>query len=386
MKRDVGSSSGLIVAPVRSRAEQKQFLQLPWQLYAGDPNWIPPLLMDHQRAGRVQAPPVLRRRRDSERFWPRATAKSAAAWRPSSTMPTIAGRRKAGLLRLLRVDRRRAGGAAPCSTPPAAGCGRRTWHARARADQSLAQLRVRPAGRGLRFAADLHDDLQQAVLRQAGRGLWLPEGRKTCSPSGATSTCSRSSTRSCGSSPTKPRSGSTSRCGRWTASTFAAKSRCSFASTTHRWSAPGASCRCRPAKSRCSAPGLKHLIAPELAIVAEVDGRADRGLPGPARLQSPHQGHRRPAVPLRLPAPAPQQARDQEDARVQHQRRARVSALGPGRGAVGRSDRADAQIGACRKREFSWVLESNTLSRGSLEKGGAKLDKTYRMYDYDLPK
>jgi GNAT superfamily N-acetyltransferase len=34
--------------------------------------------------------------------------------------------------------------------------------------------------------------------------------------------------------------------------------------------------------------------------------------------------------------------------------------------------------------EFSWVLESNTLSRGSLEKGGAKLDKTYRLYDYDM--
>lgn len=34
--------------------------------------------------------------------------------------------------------------------------------------------------------------------------------------------------------------------------------------------------------------------------------------------------------------------------------------------------------------EFSFVMESNTLSRGSLEKGGAKLDKTYRMYDRDL--
>ncbi|MDX1961840.1 MAG: GNAT family N-acetyltransferase [Pirellulales bacterium] len=31
--------------------------------------------------------------------------------------------------------------------------------------------------------------------------------------------------------------------------------------------------------------------------------------------------------------------------------------------------------------EFSWVLESNHLSRASLEKGGAKLDKTYRLYD-----
>lgn len=31
--------------------------------------------------------------------------------------------------------------------------------------------------------------------------------------------------------------------------------------------------------------------------------------------------------------------------------------------------------------EFSWVLESNQFSRGSLEKGGAKLAKTYRIYD-----
>ena len=34
--------------------------------------------------------------------------------------------------------------------------------------------------------------------------------------------------------------------------------------------------------------------------------------------------------------------------------------------------------------EFSWVLESNHLSRKTLEKGGAKRTKTYRIYDYDL--
>ena len=32
--------------------------------------------------------------------------------------------------------------------------------------------------------------------------------------------------------------------------------------------------------------------------------------------------------------------------------------------------------------EFSWVLESNTLSYGSLKKGGGKITKTHRMYDY----
>jgi GNAT superfamily N-acetyltransferase len=35
--------------------------------------------------------------------------------------------------------------------------------------------------------------------------------------------------------------------------------------------------------------------------------------------------------------------------------------------------------------EFSWVLESNSLSRGSLQKGGAKIAKTYRLYDLDQP-
>jgi GNAT superfamily N-acetyltransferase len=33
--------------------------------------------------------------------------------------------------------------------------------------------------------------------------------------------------------------------------------------------------------------------------------------------------------------------------------------------------------------EFSWVLESNALSRRSLERGGAMLRKTYRIYDYE---
>jgi hypothetical protein len=31
--------------------------------------------------------------------------------------------------------------------------------------------------------------------------------------------------------------------------------------------------------------------------------------------------------------------------------------------------------------EFSWVLESNHLSRATLEKAGAEREKTYRLYD-----
>ena len=33
--------------------------------------------------------------------------------------------------------------------------------------------------------------------------------------------------------------------------------------------------------------------------------------------------------------------------------------------------------------EFSWVMESNRLSYGALKKGGAKITKTYRLYDWE---
>lgn len=35
--------------------------------------------------------------------------------------------------------------------------------------------------------------------------------------------------------------------------------------------------------------------------------------------------------------------------------------------------------------EFSWVSEDNDMVRMGLEKGGAKVYKTYRMYDYAMP-
>jgi len=38
-----------------------------------------------------------------------------------------------------------------------------------------------------------------------------------------------------------------------------------------------------------------------------------------------------------------------------------------------------------REAEFSWILETNSLSRGSLERGGAIRSKTWRMYQDDPP-
>ncbi len=46
----------------------------------------------------------------------------------------------------------------------------------------------------------------------------------------------------------------------------------------------------------------------------------------------------------------------------------------------------DALKWGIREAEFSWVLESNHLSYKSLKRGGAKLTKTYRIYDYPAPR
>src|SRR5712675_760317 len=43
-------SSPIAVSEVRSKAEQEEFLHVPWTLgMKSDPNWVPPLLDDYRR-------------------------------------------------------------------------------------------------------------------------------------------------------------------------------------------------------------------------------------------------------------------------------------------------------------------------------------------------
>jgi hypothetical protein len=37
------ASTDLLITPVSSKADLKAFVDLPWRLYANDPNWVPPL-------------------------------------------------------------------------------------------------------------------------------------------------------------------------------------------------------------------------------------------------------------------------------------------------------------------------------------------------------
>jgi GNAT superfamily N-acetyltransferase len=129
--------------------------------------------------------------------------------------------------------------------------------------------------------------------------------------------------------------------------------------------------------------GLKHLIAPELALVAEVDGQpigACLGLLDYNPRIKKINGRLFPFGFLHLL----RNPRSIKKMRVlsinvvpEYQRWGLgVVLLG---GLI-----EPMQSWGIQEAEFSWVLESNTLSRGSLEKGGAKLDKTYRVYDYDI--
>jgi len=132
---------------------------------------------------------------------------------------------------------------------------------------------------------------------------------------------------------------------------------------------------------RHMAAGLKHLIVPELACAAEIDGKivgATFGLPDYNPRIKAIDGRLFPFGFIRL-------LRRKQDIKLvrlistnvlpEYQRMGVGLAMMVGLAPM--IERWDLQ--EC---EFSWVLESNTLSYGSLKKGGAKITKTYRVYDF----
>ena len=51
----------LVIERVVTRRQKKEFLELPWTLYRGDPNWIPPLRASQQELIGYQAHPFYER-------------------------------------------------------------------------------------------------------------------------------------------------------------------------------------------------------------------------------------------------------------------------------------------------------------------------------------
>jgi GNAT superfamily N-acetyltransferase len=131
------------------------------------------------------------------------------------------------------------------------------------------------------------------------------------------------------------------------------------------------------------AAGLKHLIAPELALVAEVDGE-----PIGACLGLLDYNPRIKAIGGRLFPFGFLKLMSNKHA-LKKMRVISINVVPEyqrwGLGVVLLGGLIPPiQKWGMHEAEFSWVMETNTLSRGSLEKGGAKLDKIYRIYDRDL--
>ena len=97
--------------------------------------------------------------------------------------------------------------------------------------------------------------------------------RRTCTPSGGTSTCCRRFAKSCADQRADPRAVQRPRAVDGRLAVRRGGRDVPRRSTTVRWGTPGDSCPCRRAKSSDMAEGLRHLIVPELAVAVEVDGK-----------------------------------------------------------------------------------------------------------------
>ena len=105
--------SNLVIQRVATARQKKQFLEFPWTLYRGDPNWIPPLRGDQKELVGYKPHP----------FYARNSVQTFLAYRGGEVCGRIAAilnqghiaqlQRPPRLLRLLRVPRRPGGGQRP---------------------------------------------------------------------------------------------------------------------------------------------------------------------------------------------------------------------------------------------------------------------------------
>ena len=150
--------SNLSIQRVTTGRQKKQFLQFPWKLYRDDPNWIPPLRADQKQLVGYKPHP----------FYARNAVQTFLAYRGEEVCGRIAAILNQGHI-VQHNDRRGFFGFFDCFDDQEAANGLfdavRQWFA----DQDIHRLRgpTNPSlnyeaglvDRGLRFIADVHDDL-----------------------------------------------------------------------------------------------------------------------------------------------------------------------------------------------------------------------------------
>ena len=132
------------------------------------------------------------------------------------------------------------------------------------------------------------------------------------------------------------------------------------------------------------AAGMKRMIIPELTTMAEIDGKSVGTMFGLLDYNPRIQAIDGKLFPfgfwklLRKPKELKRVRLISTNVLPEYQ------SWGIGIALVGRLVPAALEWGI-QEAEFSWVLESNDLSYKTLKKGGAKITKQYRIYDYGPP-
>ena len=133
------------------------------------------------------------------------------------------------------------------------------------------------------------------------------------------------------------------------------------------------------------AAGMKHMIVPELTTVAEVDGKPVGTMFGLLDYNPRIKEIDGRLLPFGFLKLHPQSQGAQAGAADQHQRAAGVPELGHRHRAWSPGWCPTRWRGASRRRSFPGCWRVNDLSFKTLKKGGAKITKQYRVYDFGPP-
>ncbi len=372
--------SNLTIERVATRRQQKQFLEFPWTLYRDDPNWIPPLRGNQQELVGYRPHP----------FYVRNTIQTFLAYRGDEVCGRIAAILNQGHIDQYD-DRRGFFGFFDCIDDQEAADGLlgavRRWFA----DQDIHRLRG-PTNPSLNYELGLLIDgfdspptfmmtynppYYERLIENHGfrktqdlYAFWgeidmLPKIAAKLSPI-AEQIIERYDV--------KLRTLDTSRFQQDVELFLSIYNR----SLVGTWGFVPMSAE----EVSHMARGLRRIIVPEMAIVAEIDGRvvgASFGLPdynprikkidgrlfpfGFIHLLRNRQAIKR--IRLISTNVLPEYQRMGVGLVLLHQLVPKAIEWG------------------IEEAEFSWVLESNSLSYGSLKKGGAKITNTYRLYDLE---
>lgn len=375
-------SSSVAVIPVATRREKQDFLQFPWTLYRNDPNWIPPLRGNEKELVGYRPHP----------FYEKNEVQTFAAYRSGQVAGRIAAIVNQGHIERYG-ERRGFFGFFECVDDAEVAAGlfeaAREWFARrdifairGPANPSLNHtvgLLVEGFDRPPTFMMTYNPPYYQRLIEGCGfrksQDLYAYWGHVEMLPkiSERLDPISQQIVEHLG---LKIRPLDRNHFGR-DVTTFLNIYNLSLVST---WGFVPMS----DAELRHMAKGLRHLIVPELALAAELDGRvigATFGLPDYNPRIRQIDGRLFPFGFLRL---LRNKSAIKKIRLISTNVLPEYQRLGVGltliSGLVPLAMRWGIQ-----EAEFSWVLESNWLSRGSLEKGGAKKDRTYRVYDWDDP-